>query len=162
MASFFGSGNIFIAGTMAASGFLRSGDVIYYHPLDNYDEGVQSDAWLGSAGFDNAIISSGIGSATLGGPTVAAVANEHTDLNHNGQMVLEYLPISGDDNRFITVFASTNGKVLGRVVTVDDDAGNMTLGAYDSAGDMTYTMWRSNLSSDIATVHISGSRDDFK
>jgi len=36
---------------MSTAGILRPDEVIFYHPLDNYTEHTQSQAWAGTAGF---------------------------------------------------------------------------------------------------------------
>jgi len=56
---------------MSATGILRPDEVIFYHPLDNYTEHTQSQAWSGTAGFVSGKIPAGgpLGLSAITGDT---------------------------------------------------------------------------------------------
>lgn len=116
--SILASGDLYVAGTFAASGFLNSENVVFYHPLDNYVDGIQGETWAGSAAFSSAIISSGIGSARLGGPLVS----QGTSIAQSRYLYGSWLaPIIGDDDRALLFHNYTDDYVRACILTVNDN-----------------------------------------
>jgi hypothetical protein len=135
-----------------ASGFLDSENVVFYHPLDSYVDGVQDDTWAGSASFGTGIISSGLNSATLDPPSVSSGLSQ-PDIVDKGVWVVPYSDIS---NKALLVHWSTAGSPDGmsaRVVTVSGD-NSISVGAKSILTESSQTINRG----EKQFVHISGNR----
>lgn len=129
-----------------ANGFLNSEDVVFYHPLDNYVDGVQDDTWTGSAAFGPAIISSGLGSAFLGGPVISS--GSLADIYGVGNWLV---PVPADDTRALFVHPDRNGGLKAQVVSVSGDT--ISYGAIDSSFPSTTILGNGG---NNQAIHISG------
>ena len=109
--------DIYIAGSLSASGFLDSDNVVFYHPLDDYSDGINGDIWNGSASFGPAIISSGIGA--IGGPVISS-SGEFIDV-YAGNLGCWLVPKPDDDNRVLFVHLDRNQGIKAQVISVSGD-----------------------------------------
>ena len=113
-----GSIDMYIAGSLVASGFLDTENVVFYHPLDNYTDGIQGDSWGGSAAFGPAIISDGIGSARLGGPLVS----QGTSIAQSRYLYGSWLtPIINDDDRALLFYNYGDDYVKANILTTSEN-----------------------------------------
>lgn len=69
---------------MSATGILRPDEVVFYHPLDNFTERTQSQAWGGSAGFTAGKVGTGVsavaGDSFSAGPVASAASTSNYSL----------------------------------------------------------------------------------
>jgi len=143
------SGNLFIQGCLVASGFLNSENVVFYHPLDNYKDGIQNDTWLGSAAFGPAIISSGIGSAILGGPLVS----QGVSIPQSRYLYGSWLtPIIDDDERALLCYNYIDDYVQANVLTTANNEVVLegTDKLYPISGNILINVGRNHV------IHVSG------
>lgn len=153
MATFSTSGNMYVAGTILASGFLDSENVVFYHPLDNPIDGIQGDVWAGSAAFRPAIITSGIGSIYIGSPSVSA-PSEFPAINKNGYGDWIISSVN-DSNQLIYLTNHDHASLRSQVINVAGDVS--TVGTADIltpvSGWIPLTCWGQS-----HCIHLSGSR----
>jgi len=60
---------------MSTAGILRPDEVVFYHPLDNFTEHTQSQAWSGSAGFTAGKVGTSVSAVAGDSFTAGAVNN---------------------------------------------------------------------------------------
>jgi len=103
---------------MSTAGILRPDEVVFYHPLDNFTEHTQSQAWTGSGGF----VPGRVGSANS---AVTADTFSYGSLNNYGSGMEEHEIVKLDSSHAVMTYKDS-GQTRLRVCTVSGN--DVTLG----------------------------------
>jgi len=80
---------------MSTAGILRPSEVVFYHPLDNFTEHTQSQAWGGSSGFTAGKVGDAASAATGNTLAVGPIANLGTGTTGvAGMLQYEYVAVA--------------------------------------------------------------------